>query len=651
MCVNGDQFFKGYIKTKGKRAVQKYKDRSSLPSLEDVQNDSEYAGVLALNTILVDIDDAEQSEIMFQMVKDLKIACRVYATTRGKHFVMYNTQVHKCSTHSTLACGLVADIKVGFSNSIEVLKFDGKTREILYDLADAGADDYQEVPKWMIPIRGNADFIGLKAGDGRNQGLFNYILTLQSNGFDDIEEIRDVIRMINRYVMGDPLGEQELETILRDEAFKKPIFFKGSSFLFEKFGNYLISNCHIKRINNQLHIYRDGIYQAGYAKIEHAMLEIIPNLRRTHRKETLDYLEVKCLANVDQAPSNMIAFRNGILEIGTKQTEEGEMKLTEDVFHSFSPDIVITNRIDWDYNPEAYSELLDQTLNRIAVNDKQIRSLLEEAAGYAFFRRNELGKCFILTGTGSNGKSTYLETLEYMFGDNNVSNLDIKKLSDRFSTIMLFGKLANIGDDISDEFIADTSIFKKVVTGNRIDAEQKGLPKFEFTPYVKLYFSANNIPRMGKGRDWEAIKRRMVIIPFEAKFSENDPDYIPFIGSKLKTQECMEYLIRLGVEGLKRVLLSRKFSSSDKVQAELDEYEESNNPILIFCRECEEDGIRIENESVQDVYDHYQGYCINSSMKPMSRAEFTKTIRKLKGLESVPRKINGKATRIFVKKG
>ena len=52
-----------------------------------------------------------------------------------------------------------------------------------------------------------------------------------------------------------------------------------------------------------------------------------------------------------------------------------------------------------------------------------------------------------------------------MLGKQNISSLDLKKLGDRFSTVMLFGRLANIGDDISDEFIMDASIFKKIVTG------------------------------------------------------------------------------------------------------------------------------------------------------------------------------------------
>lgn len=629
-------FFRGYVATKNKRCIEKYKGRTDLRTYDQIKDLPEYAGVLAHDAILVDLDDAEQAEILMNMVEALQLNCRVYQTTRGKHFLFRNTQIEKCSTHSTLACGLTADIKSGFSNSYEILKVNGEERFIEWDIEDG--QEYQEIPKWLYPVRASAEFLSMEAGDGRNQALFNYILTLQVNGFS-VEETRECIRLINAHILKEPLSDDELEVILRDDAFKKPIFFRGTTFLFDKFANYLKANFHIVRINGQLHLYENGIYKSGYAAIEGAMIELIPDLKKAWRTEVLAYLEILVRENTEPAPAHMIAFRNGLLNA------------LDDTFVPLSPDHIITNRIEWDYNPNAYDELADKTLDKIACHDKSIRALLEEAAGYCLFRRNELGKAFILTGSGSNGKSTFLNMVKYMLGRENVSSLDLKKLSDRFSTVMLFGKLANIGDDISDEFVVDTSIFKKIVTGETIDAEQKGQPKFEFEPFVKLFFSANNIPRMGKGRDWDAIKRRLIIIPFGAKFSPDDPDYVPFIGDKLRTQEAVEYLIRVGIQGLKRVLDARQFTHSEKVQRELDEYEESNNPILAFVRECEEEGYFVENQPTAEVYERYAEFCIANNLKPMSKIEFSKAVNKLMNFEIVVRRIGSKTVRVFSKKG
>ena len=65
-----------------------------------------------------------------------------------------------------------------------------------------------------------------------------------------LEEARETIRIINKYVLKVPLSESEIETVLRDDAFKKPVFFSGSSFLFDKFATFLKNNNHIIKINH-----------------------------------------------------------------------------------------------------------------------------------------------------------------------------------------------------------------------------------------------------------------------------------------------------------------------------------------------------------------------------------------------------------------
>ena len=627
-------FFKGYVETKDKKCIEKFKGRTDFKTLEEVQSLPEFAGILAPNAILIDVDDMDQSELLLTICEGEDIRCRILESRSGMHFLFKNSKIEKCFTKTRVACGLTVDIKSGFKNSYEVLKIDGKERTVLYDILED--EEYQELPKWLFPIKTNVDFINMEAGDGRNQALFNYILTLQANDFS-IDEARKAIQIINKYILKDPLSDDELEVVLRDEAFSKPVFFKGTTFLFDKFAVFLKNNHHIIRINNQLHLYKDGIYVAGQSEIESVMISHIPQLNRAKRAEVMSYLDILIRENTPAAPANMIAFRNGLYNVYT------------DDFVPFTHEHIITNKIEWDYNPAAYWDLTDEVLNNIACDDPAIRSLLEEMIGYCLFRRNELGKAFILTGSGSNGKSTFLNMLKTMLGRRNLSVLDLKKLGDRFSTVMLFGKLANIGDDISDEFVTDAAEFKKIVTGETIDAEQKGQPKFDFEPYVKLIFSANNIPRIGKGRDSSAVLRRLVIVPFNARFDDKNPNFKPFIGDTLKGQESMEYLIQLGIQGLKRVLTNRKFTTSQKVQEELDEFEVSNNPILGFFKECQNEEVAIENESTSNVYKKYQEYCIANTLTPLSNGEFSKQVKKHFDFVIVDKKINGKKYRIFVK--
>lgn len=623
--------FKNYVPTKDKKCTMSFKDKSAdeLLTLDQVKKYPEYAGVLDDDTVLIDVDDEDASEILLSIVEDQDLKCRVYKTTRGKHFLFKRGEMlDKCYTHQKTAIGIPVDVKSGNKNCYEVLKFNGREREILYDILPG--EDYDVLPKWLtiVPVK-ELSFLDMKSGDGRNQALFNYILTLQGNGFT-VEDIKTCITIINNFVMKDPLDDKELSVIMRDDAFKKPVFFNKGNFLFDKFSVFMRNECHVIRINGNLHIYQNGVYVAGKNAIMSKMIEYIPTLKSSQRKEVLDYLELI----VDEADykdtSNYICFKNGIYDI------------TTDELLPFSPEIIVTNKINHNYNPDATSEILETMLNNISCGDAGIRSLLEEMAGYCMYRRNELRKAFILTGDKKNGKSTYLDMVTRMLGDNNISALDLSDLCTTFRPAEIVGKLANIGDDIGDEFIKNPAIFKKVVSGDRITVEKKGADPFQFSNYAKLLFSANDIPRI-KDKSGAVIDR-LIIIPFNATFDKNSPDFDPFIKYKLRKPDVIEAFIQLALDGLCRVLTNQEFTTTEAVTKELEEYELNNNPVLLFFKEH-----KVIDQTSSGAYRDYRMFCVENNYNPMSQIEFSKTVRKTFGCHVEERKIDGKRVRVFVK--
>lgn len=625
--------FRGFVATKNKKCTQKFANGEPLLTLEEAQKCDEYAGILAEDTILIDIDDHEQSEILMNIVEEKQVNCRVYQTTRGRHFYFKNKGVAKCMTGTKLACGLTADIKIGSKNSYAILKFKGEERFIEWE---EEGDEIAELPAWLKPVKTDIELLNMEEGDGRNQKLFNYILTLQKHRLQK-DEIKETLRIINKHILKQKLNDKELNTIMRDEAFidisKDPSnFFNGKGqFKFDEFSKYLIETNRIIKINSQLHIYKDGIYRLGFEDIQAEMIQHISNLNKQKRNEVLSYLDLLIRENTKPSDAAYIAFSNGVYNIDT-----GE-------FCDFDPNLVITNKIDHEYNPNAYSEVADRTLNKLACGDASIRALLEEVIGYTFYRRNELRKAFILTGDRHNGKSTFLDMIAQLLGDDNTTALDLKELGDRFKTAELFGKLANIGDDIGDEFIANPAIFKKVVSGDRVNAERKGQDPFDFTCYAKQLFSANNIPRI-KDKSGAVIDR-LIIVPFDASFSKDDPDYDPYIKYKLRDESVMQYLINVGIAGLKRVLENQGFTTNNKVQENLKEYEENNNPILIFMQDLEESDV-LEKQT-KFVYQKYAEFCLSNSYQQLSNIEFSKQVKKFFDCNIEVTRENGKSVRIF----
>ena len=622
--------YKGFVPCDGKRAIMSFKDKTSdeLLSIEEAKKYASYAGVLADDTVLVDIDDGEQAKILLNIVTSKRLKCKVLATSRGMHFLWKCDGSMPNRTHSKIAIGLTSDFKGGGRASYEVLKLNDVDREVLYDTGD-----YQNIPKYLFPVKTNMDVLGMAAGDGRNNALYGYILPLTQNDFTK-EECRECISVINEFVLAEPLSEDELAVVTRDGAFEKPTFFNSRGmFLFDKFANYLQQVENIVKINGKLHIFRNGVYEQGDDNIEKAMIEHIPNLSRAKRQEVLSYLELKVSKESAIADANLIAFENGVLNV------------IDDSFNDFSPEYIITNKIPHNYNPDAKSDLLDGVLNKLACGDENVEELLLQSIGYCFYRRNELRKSFFLLGEKRNGKSTFLDMVGTLLGEDNTSNLDLCEIGDRFRTAELTGKLANIGDDINDEWVSNTAIFKKVVSGDVVTVERKGKDPFKLRSFAKFFFSANSLPRLGRGKDSRAVLDRLVIIPFDARFSKDDPDYDPFIKYKLREEPVMEALIAKVVPALRDVLADQEFAHCSKVEANLDEFEKSNNPLLVFFDDVEENDYL--HEPIKVVYQKYSSFCLSNNLQALSALEFQKQMKKHFDITIKTVEVDGRKCRIY----
>ena len=609
----------------------------SMYTFEEISKFPHAAGILKPGIILVDIDEGDQADRFLRLIKEEGIKTRVTRTTRGIHALFRDNGKVFTKSNSGLktAVGLVVDVKRGDANGGDIIKQYGQMREILQE-----CECPDMIPKWLMPIANQKyDFYTMGEGDGRNTALYSHIAVLAGKKYNFSEdEAFHCIRLMNKYVMQNPLEESELNIILREGAYPKSKSGGRSGKQFEHWvvGEELIEEYSIKRINGSIHVYQDGIYVPSHnGWLENILIKKDPTLTAAKRAEVVKYIEGKIIYNTPPTDARYIAFQNCLYDI-----VEGQIL-------DFSPEMILTNRIEYNYAQNAYNELADKTLDKLAVGDKCVRALLEEIIGYCFYRRSELRKSFILIGDKANGKSTYLAMIKTLLGDENTSALDIQELGDRFKTAELVGKLANIGDDIGDEFISNPSVFKKLVSGDRLNAEYKGQKPFDFNNYAKLLFSANNIPRI-KDKSG-AVLDRLIIVPFDATFSRDDPDFDPYIKYKLITPEVMEYLIVLGIEGLRRVLANQGFSQSDRVEKRIEEYNEENNPILSFFKDLDVE-IDLYNQPVEDVFGRYEMFCAKNKFQSLGNMTFSKMVKKhFPEVTIVRPRVNGKQVRIFKK--
>lgn len=592
-----------------KRATHGFKDGEGAKDWKMVKDFDNVGLIVPKPFIVLDFDTKSDADIMLQIIDSLDLKCRVMKTTRGIHVWFRSEEPWKNFKKTRLAIGIFSDCRSHSKNAYVKIKDSGQMRKWIRKIP---FDEVEEVPKWLYPISSpghNFEFKGMTDGSGRNQELFNYIVYLQTKGFTK-DEIRTTIQIVNDYVFADPLDDQEVATICRDEAFKPDEEIqkeidekKRPSWSHNEFGDELIDAYQIITVNGQLYVYEDGFYQQDERIIERKMIDLYPSIRRQQRGEVLDYIKIRTHKRGEDIKilPYVINLKNTRLDIRTGKCLE------------YDPDKIEFARIPVTYDQSAYCADLDKMLNRVFVGDREVINLFEEMIGYCLIKSSRYQKAFIMVGSGSNGKSTILDLIEEFLGAANYSSLPLEQVTDRFNKAELEHKLANIGDDIDNVAIKDSGTLKKMISGESITVERKGERPFKFRPYAKHIYSANSIPRSFDKS--EGFYRRWIFIPFNATFSPDDPDYDPMIFDKITTDQALSYLLNLALKGARRLMKQGKFTQPASVANALEAYRTDNSTTLSWI---EDKGLTEEYflaNSTDKIYSDFTDWCKTSGVK------------------------------------
>lgn len=626
-----------------KQATHKFKDGIGAKSWDEVKDYDNIGLIVPEPFIVLDFDTKSDAEIMLKIVESLDLKCKVMKTTRGYHFWFRSEEPWKCFKKTRLAIGIYSDCKSHSKNAYVVVKKEGQMREWV---RKCKMDDIQPVPEWLRPITQPAKqflFKGMREGDGRNQELFNYIVYLQSKGFSR-DTIRDTINIINDYVFEQPLPDEEIKTILRDEAFKSDEEIERQrqerqveKFSHNVFGDELINDFKIITVNGQLYIYEDGYYQQDERIIENKMIEIFPTILQRQRAEVLAYIRIKTHLSQSDIKVNpyIINLQNTRLD------------LRNDKLLAFTPDAIEFDRIPVNYDPSAYCADLDKMLNRVFLSDREVMDLFEEMLGYCLIKHCDLQKGFMLYGNGSNGKSTILDLIKKFLGSRNYTSIELDKVTGKFETAELEHKLANIGDDVNNKSMGDTGLLKKLFSGNSVLVQRKGERPFDLEPYAKHIYSCNEIPRSANDKTL-GFYRRWIFVPFNATFRTTDADYDPLIKEKIFTDEAFSYLLNLAIKGAKRLLKNKTFTEPDIVKDAMAQYMVDNSNTLSWVEEVELTLQDVCGKPRDELYTDFSNWCKLSNIKQITgKRTFMKEVKDYFDLDEKPRQDRTTGKRYF----
>lgn len=292
--------------------------------------------------------------------------------------------------------------------------------------------------------------------------------------------------------------------------------------------------------------------------------------------------------------------------------------------------------------PKRWLQFLSET-----IETPEVIAQLQEFFGNCLTRITDFGKFLLLVGPGSDGKSTVINVLKAIVGGENCSSVALEDLEDQFQRSALYGKLLNVGEEVSTEAL-QSKVLKAIVTGGEIQASFKYKDSFKFKAYCKLAYATNSRPRVFDNSD--GFYRRILPIRFKHQYLESHPQWDPQLENKLMAE--LDGIFAWSVVGLHRLLKQNRYTACKETDDYILDYRRYNSPVMAFLQdECE----LSEGQSVdlKDLYGAYKKYCAEGGYKPLSRdnfaEEFSTATKKLEGHTVTYKRprIDGKRPRIF----
>ena len=238
-----------------------------------------------------------------------------------------------------------------------------------------------------------------------------------------------------------------------------------------------------------------------------------------------------------------------------------------------------------DYDPAATAPRWREFLREVFDGDEGLVEYVQWACGYALTGDTSHDVFFILHGSGANGKTTFISTLQKVWGDDYSQQIDPEELMvqkfARHSTEMaaLRGARLVAAVETQEGRRLNESLIKALTGGDKIRARFMRMDSFEFKPQLKLFMGTNHKPVI---RDTSnGMWRRIRLIPFNVCFQGERRD--PGLAGRLAGEA--QGILAWAIAGAQRAARGEP-SLPDVVKAATDSYREAEDTLHQFIEEA-----------------------------------------------------------------
>lgn len=333
-----------------------------------------------------------------------------------------------------------------------------------------------------------------------------------------------------------------------------------------------------------------------------------------------------------ESTERRINLSNGVLNIDTG------------VLEPHSPKYGFKYILDYPFDEAADCPKFRQLISNVTKGDVALQTVLMEYMGYALSGDAPLAqKALVMTGSGANGKSTFLNVFKAIMGQS-VTYLGVSDLQNHFHLQMLDGSLLNIMEEMPKFSDAKFwELFKNLVVGGSVTVSAKGKTPYSIHPKSKILMTCNELPKGANAN--HGFFRRLIIVPFDAVFSKDTKGFNRKLDQEIIEEELPGVLniCLKAYQSLKDQ--NYEFTSAERIDGALDDYKLEVDTVLRWVSENvelrESGGVQTEQRAdgwltnqkgkvyavVSRMYADYKKDCDENGEKAWSRNAFTKKLR------------------------
>lgn len=267
-------------------------------------------------------------------------------------------------------------------------------------------------------------------------------------------------------------------------------------------------------------------------------------------------------------------------------------------------------------------DLWMKALENFFCGDQELIDYVQQIVGLSAIGKVYVEALVIAYGEGSNGKSTFWNTIARVLGTySGTISADALtvgcKRNVKPEMAELKGKRLVIAAELEEGMRLNTSIVKQLCSTDEVSAEKKYKDPFKYVPTHTLVLYTNHLPRVGANDD--GTWRRLIVIPFNAKISGKGDikNYSDFLAEKAGGA-VLSWII----DGAKKAIKNDyKLKSPKVVQDAINRYRENNDWLSSFIEECCEVNKSYEQKS-GEFYQEYRSYCARTGEYTRSTTDF-----------------------------